>query len=561
MAVRVEIADVTDATALDGMLERIASTLPPLSGVIHAAGALSDAALRNQAWDRFADVLWPKLLGAWHLHRVTQDQDLDLFVLFSSVTGVLGSPGQANHAAANAFLDQLARHRRALGLPAQSIAWGAWSGLGEAEDQRARISEQMASAGIGWMTPQQGLRALDRLVRQDVATAIAAAMDWRVFAARMASPPAMLDQLLPAPAERPAGTSGGEQDLVSQLRGALETEREALLLRFVQGELQAVLRLPSPPEPAVGFFDLGMDSLMAVEFRNRLNRAFGGSYTVSSTAVFDYPDSAGLARHLAGELGVVGQVAGKPERRAAQIRQDDPVAVVGMACRFPGGSDLAEFWSQLEAGGNAVTEGRPVPVDSGFAHGSDGAGGCRWGAFVSGIDLFDAEFFRIAPVEARLMDPQQRMLLETSWQALEEAGIDPARLRGSRTGVFAGIASNDYRGLVEGVSEGASDLYAATGNIGSTAIGRIAFALGLEGPAIAVDTACSSSLVAVHQAVAGLQRGEADLALAGGVNAILSPDPTAAFWAAGMLAADGRCKTFDASATASCAARGAALSC
>ena len=189
-----------------------------------------------------------------------------------------------------------------------------------------------------------------------------------------------------------------------------------------------------------------------------------------------------------------------------------------------------------------------------------GCGAARWGsvpgrrayrgAFIDGIDRFDASFFRIAPVEARLLDPQQRLLLETSWEALEEAGIDPAGLRGSRTGVFAGIGSGDYRELLLSAGAGGErpTFYMATGNSYSTAIGRIAFTLGLEGPAIAVDTACSSSLVALHQAVVSLQRGESDLALAGGVNAILSPAATEIFAKAGMLAPDGRCKTFDASA-------------
>ena len=173
----------------------------------------------------------------------------------------------------------------------------------------------------------------------------------------------------------------------------------------------------------------------------------------------------------------------------------------------------------------------------------------RWGAFIDGIDRFDAPFFRIAPVEARLLDPQQRLLLETSWEALEEAGIDPAGLKGSRAGVFAGIGASDYRDLLSAsAGNDLSTFYVATGTASSTAIGRVAFTLGLEGPAIAVDTACSSSLVAVHQAVVSLQRGESDLALAGGVHAILSPLATEIFVKAGMLSPDGRCKTFDAAA-------------
>ena len=165
------------------------------------------------------------------------------------------------------------------------------------------------------------------------------------------------------------------------------------------------------------------------------------------------------------------------------------------------------------------------------------------------LDRFDAEFFRIAPVEAELMDPQQRLLLEVVWEALEDAGVDPRSLAGSRTGVYAGIMTNDYRDVAAPpAGDALRGLHFATGNSAATAIGRVAFTLGLEGPAIAVDTACSSSLVAIHQAAAGLARGETDLALAGGVNAILSAGLTGLFAEAGMLAPDGRCKTFDAAA-------------
>ena len=249
-----------------------------------------------------------------------------------------------------------------------------------------------------------------------------------------------------------------------------------------------------------------------------------------------------LSKRLYAELN-------RREREIARFGQ--PIAIVGMACRFPGGADLAAFWEQLEAGRNtvaAVPEGQARPDDEPGTPASDAPGACRWGGYLDDIDQFDASFFRIAPVEARPLDPQQRLLLETSWEALEEAGIDPEGLQGSRTGVFAGVSTNDYRDVLSTGPRELADFYTITGNSHSTAIGRVAFTLGLEGPAIAVDTACSSSLVALHQAVVSLQRGESDLALAGGVNVILSPIGTEVFARAGVLSPDGRCKTFDASA-------------
>ena len=560
--VQVELADVTDEAAVQEMLARIDAALPPLGGVIHSVGALSDGALTGQTWERFEQVMWPKILGACRLHRATEKRDLDLFVLFSSLSGIRGNPGQGNHAAANTFLDQWAAHRRSLGLPGQAIQWGAWTGVGEAEEQRERIGDSLAAQGTGWMTPQQGIRALDRLVRQDTASAAAAIVDWPVFAASLPRPMPLIEELLPKSAVSSPETPSPSGNLLSRLRDASAEQREDLLVSFLQGELQAVLRMPSAPSPSVRFFDLGMDSLMAVELRNRLNRALSGQYTAPNTIVFDYPDTASLARHLAGELGEASGAAAQPEprapqRRAATRQEDDGIAIVGMACRFPGAADPAAFWRLLEAGETAVTDGRNGSGSwSGFV-GDPAAKDVlyRRGAFVEGLDQFDAGFFRMQPIEARAIDPQQRMLLETSWQALEDAGIDPGSLRGSRTGVYVGIGASEYRDVTATGGIGVS--YLGTGS--GMAVGRVAYELGLEGPAMPVELACASSLVAVHQAAAGLRQGEVDLALAGGVNAVLSPAITREMAEVGMLSKSGQCRAFDAAATVTCAARAAAF--
>ena len=553
--VQVEFADVTDAAALDAMLARMDAELPPLAGVIHSVGVLADATIGNQTWETFETVLWPKMLGAWHLHRATATRDLDMFVLFSSVAGVLGNPGQANHAAANAFLDQLAAHRRALGLPGQAIAWGAWSEIGEAEEQRERMTRRSASGGIEWITPQQGLRAFDRLVREDATTSVVLARDWVAFGESLETRPPLLEDVLSDGADE--GNDGASaEDLLSQLRQAPAATREEVLASFLQSEVKAVLRLPSTPVPTVGFFDLGMDSLMAVELRNRLNRAFAGAYTASNTVVFDYPDITALAAHLAGELA---EVVGAGTAPAAQpdpapspaVRRNDggsadAIAIVGMACRFPGAPDLPAFWQQLEAGTDAVTDERrePEPWQDFVENLPARYGAYRRAGFVAGIDEFDAKFFRISPIEARLMDPQQRMLLETTWQALEDAGIDPDELRGSRSGVYAGVASSEYRDLMRSGDYGIGYLSTAA----SMAVGRVAYQFGFEGPTMPVELNCASSLIAVHQAVTGLRLGEVDLALVGGANAVLSAGITREMADLQLLSPEGRCKSFDASA-------------
>ena len=410
VTVRVELADMTDTAAVDAMLARMDADLPPLAGVIHSVGVLSDGALANQSWERFEQVLYPKVLGAWHLHRATEDRDLDLFVLFSSAVGILGSAGQANHAAANAFLDQLAAHRRARGLPGQAIAWGAWSGVGEAEEQRDRIADHLAARGVRWLTPQQGLKAFDQLVSQDPTSGAVMGVDWAAYAESFGTHPSLLEDLRSgAESDVERAPEDAPDDLLSRLRSAPAAERTEVLAGFVRGELKAVLRLPSPPPATARFFDLGMDSLMAVELRNRLNHAFAGAYVASNTIMFDYPDIAGLAEFLTGELAGIGEgdtpephparhpaphtarrVPNRPvpDRRPPPPREADRIAgadrtaraegiaegertvgtdrttgadriaIVGMACRFPGAADLSSFWDRLAAGADAVT-GRP----------------------------------------------------------------------------------------------------------------------------------------------------------------------------------------------------------
>ena len=420
--IQVELADVTDGPAMDAMFQRIADTLPPLAGVIHSVGVLSDATLGNQTWDSFERVLWPKMIGAWHLHQATANLDLDLFTLFSSAAGVMGNSGQSNHSAANTFLDRLAAHRRALGLPGQAIAWGAWSELGEAEEQRERIADALEARGINWITPAQGMRAFEEVTRQNPTTSALMSVDWPRFAERIENvPPFFAEVVSEAQSSAPqsADSTDSADDLMSQLQAIRNDDPERILASFLQQELQAVMRLPTPPSPTVGFFDLGMDSLMSVELRNRLNRAFAGQYVVSNTAVFDHPNVNALARHLAAELAQTdaGPQAPPdaqptpPAPRPAPGVKDDAIAIVGMACRFPGAPNLPAYWRLLSSGLDAITDGRNGANDWSNAVGDPSAKRMehRRGGFVDGIEWFDSRFFRIAPIEARLMDPQQRL--------------------------------------------------------------------------------------------------------------------------------------------------------
>ena len=389
-------------------------------------------------------------------------------------------------------------------------------------------------------------------MREDLTSAVVVLADWTAYGEALGSRPPLLTDLLTAT----DGESAPEEDLLALLDDAPAGTHGEILVSFLQRAVQAVLRLPTPPPPTVGFFDLGMDSLMAVELRNRINRAFGGEYTAASTVVFDYPDIEALAGFLASEIG--GSPAASDESSAAsaapsdapvapvRTNADDDIAIIGMACRFPGANDLDAFWQLLLAGGDAVRDARPNADSLGGAGSSVGelAAGFRRAGFIDAVDEFDARFFHVQSVEARGMDPQQRILLETTWHALEDAAIDPDALRGSRTGVYAGIGTSEYRDLI--MRQAATFTY--LGSAVSMALGRVSFLLGLEGPTLPVSLNCASSLVAVHHAVRGLGQGEVDLALVGGVSTVLSPGVTQEMAELGLLSPRGRCSTFDAAA-------------
>ncbi|MBE1494533.1 polyketide synthase 13 [Amycolatopsis lexingtonensis] len=283
-------------------------------------------------------------------------------------------------------------------------------------------------------------------------------------------------------------------------------------------------------EPDRPLADYGLSSRQAVGIAADLEDLLGTR--LPATLLWESPTIDHLARTLVAGAGP------EPAAAPADRRRTDPVAVVGLGCRFPGADGLEEYWDLLRTGRDAV---RTAPPGRWSADAAPVVGG-----FLDDVAGFDAEHFGITPREAATMDPQQRMLLEVTWAALEHAGIAPSSLRGSRTGVFTGIATHDYGHLT--MSGGAPDLWTATGAAGSIAANRLSYVFDLRGPSVAVDTACSSSLVAVHHAVRALRDGDADLALAAGVNLMLLPGPTAAFSAAGLLAADGRCKTFSAAA-------------
>ncbi|MEW1605719.1 beta-ketoacyl synthase N-terminal-like domain-containing protein, partial [Streptomyces sp. NPDC093808] len=376
-------------------------------------------------------------------------------------------------------------------------------------------------------------------------------IDWATFAPAYTAvrPSPLLDRITEARAVlRGAGTGArADEGLRERLAEVGHEERRRTLLDLVRQSAAAVLGHSGPGDVAAGraFREMGFDSLTAVELKNLLGARTG--LNLPATVVFDYPNPVELAAFLHDQL--LGSD-GKADLTSPLLAvADEQIAIVSMACRFPGGADSPEMlWELLAAGEDGVSG---FPADRNWQldalHDPDpdsqGTSYATEGGFLRDAAGFDAELFGISPREALAMDPQQRLLLETSWEAFERAGVDPRSTRGGRTGVFVGTNGQDYASLFIGSTEGAEG-YLATGTSASVISGRLSYAFGLEGPAVTVDTACSSSLVALHLAAQSLRQGECDLALAGGATVMSTPTAFIEFSRQRGLASDGRVKAF-----------------
>ncbi|ALO10687.1 Type I polyketide synthase PikAI [Streptomyces venezuelae] len=585
---RVTIAacDVADPHAMRTLLDAIPAETP-LTAVVHTAGALDDGIVDTLTAEQVRRAHRAKAVGASVLDELTRDLDLDAFVLFSSVSSTLGIPGQGNYAPHNAYLDALAARRRATGRSAVSVAWGPWDGGGMAAGDG--VAERLRNHGVPGMDPELALAALESALGRDETAITVADIDWdRFYLAYSSGRPQPLVEELPEVRRiidaRDSATSGqggssaqGANPLAERLAAAAPGERTEILLGLVRAQAAAVLRMRSPEDVAAdrAFKDIGFDSLAGVELRNRLTRATG--LQLPATLVFDHPTPLALVSLLRSEF--LGDEETADARRSAALpatvgagagagagtdADDDPIAIVAMSCRYPGDIRSPEdLWRMLSEGGEGIT---PFPTDRGWdldgLYDADpdalGRAYVREGGFLHDAAEFDAEFFGVSPREALAMDPQQRMLLTTSWEAFERAGIEPASLRGSSTGVFIGLSYQDYAARVPNAPRGVEG-YLLTGSTPSVASGRIAYTFGLEGPATTVDTACSSSLTALHLAVRALRSGECTMALAGGVAMMATPHMFVEFSRQRALAPDGRSKAFSADADGFGAAEGVGL--
>ncbi|WP_439959566.1 type I polyketide synthase, partial [Streptomyces luteocolor] len=528
--------DVADRDALAAVLAALPAA-HPLTAVVHAAGVLDDGVVSSLTPERLDAVLRPKAEGALNLHELASHPDLKAFVLFSSVAGTVGAPGQGNYAAANAVLDALAAHRHAQGAPALSLAWGPWAAAdgGMVAGLDAGDRARMSRGGMTDLSAEEGTALFDAAARTGRPVVAPVRLGLPALRAQGAGLAPIFRALVGRTVRREAAAEGAGPGFAERMASLGTEERADALLRTVRVQIAAVLGYSDPEaiEADRAFKDLGFDSLAAIELRNALTAETG--LRLPATLIFDYPSPGALAAFLADRVDAEGTGTRRTRRAGRTAPADEPLAIVGMACRYPGGVRTPQdLWRLVADGTDAIG---PFPDDRGWdvdrvvdpTRQRPDTSYVGEGGFLRGAGDFDAAFFGISPKEALVTDPQQRLVLEASWEALESAGIDPGTLKGSRTGVFTGVQYHDYFGSF---------------GSGSIISGRVAYTLGLEGPSLSVDTACSSSLVALHLAGQSLRQGESTLALVGGVAVMATPETFIEFSRQGALAPDARTRAF-----------------
>ncbi len=555
-------ADVGDYEDAQRLIREVLNELGALHGVIHSAGVTQDSFVAKKTSAQLAAVLRPKVAGARHLDRATQELDLDFFILCSSGAGTFGNVGQADYAAANAWLDCFAGYRNELVRAQQrrghtlSVIWPLWEAGGMKTDRETQVMLERR-LGMVPMPTAAGLRALHVGLRCDHSELIVMhGHRERIIDVLAHADELHLAQVLPR--NVPAAPAGAVPALTTIQAELLSSAAAALSL----------------PREQVGLHDelsrLGFDSIMLTDFANRLNQRFG--LQLAPTIFFEYPTLGDLSKHFlqahadrftspagtgatlqpdpAPSLPMVTKrFASRSVRRENAAAASDAVAIVGMSGVFPMADDIDALWRNLLDGRDCITE---VPAQRwswrALAESSGTDEAVRWGGFISGMEDFDPLFFKISPKEAELMDPQQRLMMMHLYRAIEDAGYAPRGLSGRNIGIFMGTGNTGYANLIE--SSGAAwDSYSATGLIPSLGPNRMSYFLDLHGPSEPIETACSSSLVALHRARAEILSGRCEAALVGGVNTLATPESYVRYAKAGMLSPDGRCKTFSAHAS------------
>jgi len=564
--------------------------LLPMQLILHASGVLADATIVNQTLPGLRQVFASKTvpLNNWSLSLRTE-QPAPLQVLFSSVASLLGAPGQANYAAANALLDSLAAQAQSTGVRVTSVQWGAWSGGGMALDQTAARVERM---GMSMIDPSMGIAALEGLLLTAMPPRPiigAAPIIWKTFLQRLKPPTTQLFESFEHLAASNKGKKGGRRGKKGSDRNPGGTKKsggveEAAVAEQVSAAVTAVLG--SSIASNTSLMEAGLDSLGAVELRNSLGQQMG--VDLPATLTFDYPTPAAITGYLISNLSATDGVdvvasegddyysdeeehggtgtmmmtgGGRMRMTAGGEYVSSLLAITGASFRLPGDVDsFPSLFSTLSTQGTELTSTSPFNRWDDEAYHGTGAVMSRFAAFVPSTFEFDCEAFGLSVGEAAYMDPQQRILLEETSAAFTHAGRPAESLIGSATGVYVGCIWLEYGDLLtmnmstnnsnnSSISGGAGNAYSVTGNGLAFMSGRVSYTFGLTGPCVPTNTACSSSLVAIHLAARGIMTGDCVDATASGINAILVPTgATMAMSQVRALSPDGRCKAFGAEA-------------
>ncbi|MET0322087.1 MAG: SDR family NAD(P)-dependent oxidoreductase, partial [Duganella sp.] len=579
-------ADMAQAASVDALIGTIRARHGRLDGVLHCAGVVRDNFILFKTPAELREVFAPKVAGLLNLERALAGMDLDFVALFSSIAAAIGNAGQADYAMANAFLDAHADQQHGARRTV-SINWPLWRDGGMTLDEQ---SERWMADNTG-LAPMRTATGIDAFYRA-LSSGLARAMVLEGHAAT-------IEQFIPglvAPATAAAPPSIAEQftmqsSLPVQPPSADAAHRFNEVVTLLQPLVGGILKLaPGQLDLDKELIGYGFDSISLTELTNKLNTRFkiGSRRALNPTVFFEHPTLRSFAAQLAAEYPeVAGEAAASAPAPTAQPVQTahtvptvsvapapvdphppamhrgrEPVAVVGISGRFPMARDVREYWRNLAAGRDCIGE---VPADRwnwrdyfGDPKQEGDRTDVRFGGFIEGVDEFDPLFFGISPREALYMDPMQRLLMQHTWQAIEDAGYSTRALAGTRTAIFVGTSVSEYGMLLQkaGVP---CDAFMPTGRSASLGANRMSYLLNISGPSETIDTACSSSLVAIHRAVMAIDSGQADMALVGGVNVLIAPDGHISFRKAGMLSEDGRCKTFSSAADGYARGEGAGM--
>jgi len=548
--------DIAKHQKLAEMIDASKQKFGKINGIIHCAGVLQDNYILNKKMDDARKVLVPKITGAINLDELTKNEELDFFVLFSSIVSIIGNVGQSDYAFANGFMDDFAQTRDDLCKINKrtgktiSFNWPLWAtgGMQVEESAKKWIENKF---GLIPMESESGIQAFETSLVQNEWQQIICSVNKNKIFEKLG-----IEEDKNKKINKEINKEISKEEILIEKVANNILKMIAKILKINKEEINIKEKLSYYGADSIAFMELSLDineyyqiELSPTEFFEHVTLFDLATYLiheypklVESTPTSNSTSSVSIAQPTAEPLNMVD----KTVRQEASPRDDD-IAIIGISGIFPGAEDLNVFWRNLEAKKDAIIEIPKSRWDwqTYFGNGENETK-VKWGGFIEGIDEFDAEFFAISPYEAELMDPQQRLFLQIVYKTVEDSGYTAEHLSKIKTGLFVGASTHDYLQLLN--EENIFSPQLPTGIAHSVLANRVSYLLNWHGPSEAIDTACSSSLIAIHHAVKAIQNGDCEVAIAGGVNALLTKSFFIAFSKAGMLSEDGKCKTFDKSA-------------